>query len=144
MFPRLGRSEGQAAAEFVITLPLLLAMIWALAQFGILFAHWVTLTRAVSAGARKAAVCRFAAGDDPKTVVVNDGAGLRLNTGQVSVTGASGWPCTGATPGVSTVTVAVNGSTAGDNNRVCQSFDIWFVGTLGTICVGASSTEQVE
>ena len=128
MFPRLGRSEGQAAAEFVITLPLLLAMIWALAQFGILFAHWIVLTRAVSAGARAAAVCRFGTGPDPATVVANDSQGL-VSSGQVTVTAC---PTSG-----NQVTVSVN-------NNPCQSFDIWFVGSLGSICLNASSTEREE
>jgi len=110
-------------------------MIWALAQFGILFAHWIILTRAVSAGARHAAVCRFGTGDSPANVVVNDSPGLGLSTGQVNVSQA--WPCSGATSGVTQVTVSVSGAP-------CQSFNIWFVGSLGSICLSASSTEQVE
>lgn len=117
----------------------LFGLIWALTQFGILFAHWITLTRAVSAGARHAAVCRFGAGTDPQTVVVNDAPGLGLSTSDVSV--SQGWPCSGATSGVTTVTVTVSG-------KPCQNFKIpLFPGvspTAFTICLNASSTEQVE
>jgi hypothetical protein len=117
----------------------LFGLIWALTQFGILFAHWITLTRAVSAGARHASVCRFGPGDDPKTVVVNDAPGLGLSTSDVTV--SQGWPCSGATSGVTTVTVTVSG-------KPCQNFKIpLFPGvspTAFTICLSAHSTEQVE
>src|SRR5438876_1056673 len=105
MFPRLGRTGGQAAAEFALMLLPLFGLIWALANFGILFAHWIVLTRAVSAGARHAAVCRFGTGTgpDPATVVVNDASRLGLQPSDVSV--SQTWPCSGATSGVTTVTV---------------------------------------
>jgi len=139
VFPRLGRSEGQAAAEFALMLLPLLGVIWSLTNFGILFAHWITLTRAVSAGARHASVCRFGNGDDPKTVVVNDAPGLHLAPSDVSVD--QSWPCSGATSGVTRVTVSVS-------NAACQSFKIPLFPSVSpnvfTICLGARSTEQVE
>jgi Flp pilus assembly protein TadG len=54
------RSEdGQAATELALVLPILLVILIAIAQFGILFNNYITLTDATRTGARKAAVSRF-------------------------------------------------------------------------------------
>jgi Flp pilus assembly protein TadG len=50
--------QGQAMVEFALVLPLLLVLIVGIVQFGILFHNYVTLTDAVRAGARQAAVSR--------------------------------------------------------------------------------------
>jgi Flp pilus assembly protein TadG len=53
------RSEqGQTMTEFAIVLPVLVLLVFGVIQFGILFNNYVTLTDAVRAGARKAAVSR--------------------------------------------------------------------------------------
>lgn len=53
------RSEhGQALTEFALALPILALLLFAVIQFGIAFNHYVTLTDATRAGARKAAVAR--------------------------------------------------------------------------------------
>ena len=53
------RSEqGQTATEFALVLPILALLLFAVIQFGIVFNHYVTLTDATRAGARKAAVGR--------------------------------------------------------------------------------------
>jgi Flp pilus assembly protein TadG len=52
-------NDGQAAAEMALVLPLLAAILLAIAQFGIAFNNYITLTDATRAGARKAAVSRF-------------------------------------------------------------------------------------
>ena len=44
--------------EFAIVAPILLLLVFAIIQFGILFHHYVTLTDAVRAGARQGAVSR--------------------------------------------------------------------------------------
>jgi Flp pilus assembly protein TadG len=56
---RFHREDGQAAAEMALILPLLAALLLAIAQFGIAFNNYITLTDATRAGARKAAVSRF-------------------------------------------------------------------------------------
>jgi Flp pilus assembly protein TadG len=54
------RSEnGQAATELALVLPILAAILLAIAQFGILFNNYITLTDSTRTGARKAAVSRF-------------------------------------------------------------------------------------
>jgi Flp pilus assembly protein TadG len=74
-----GRAQrGQAMVEFVLVLPILLALLIGMAQAGVVYNNWVTLTDAVRAGARKAAVSRTSAtrNDDVKTAVKNSAANL--------------------------------------------------------------------
>jgi Flp pilus assembly protein TadG len=52
------RERGQTTTEFAIVLPILCLLLFGVIQFGILFNNYVTLTDAVRAGARKAAVSR--------------------------------------------------------------------------------------
>jgi Flp pilus assembly protein TadG len=53
------RSEsGQAMTEFALVLPVLALLLFAVIQFGITFNNYITVTDAVRAGARKAAVTR--------------------------------------------------------------------------------------
>ncbi len=52
--------------EFTIVLPILVVLLFGIMQFGVIWNHYVTLTDAVRAGARKAAVSRQAG--DPVTV----------------------------------------------------------------------------
>ncbi|MGH3022675.1 MAG: TadE/TadG family type IV pilus assembly protein [Gaiellaceae bacterium] len=53
--------------EFALVLPLLALLLFGVIQFGIVFHHYVTLTDAVRAGARQAAVSRSES--DPVGVV---------------------------------------------------------------------------
>ena len=55
--------------EFVLVAPILLLLVFGIIQFGILFNHYLTLTDAVRAGARQAAVSRTLA--DPVTSTKN-------------------------------------------------------------------------
>jgi Flp pilus assembly protein TadG len=82
------RSEqGQTMTEFAVVLPVLLLLVFAVAQFGITFNNYVTLTDAVRSGARVAAVSRL----DPTRVsdtqqkVIDAAGGLKLTTSQVTV-----------------------------------------------------------
>jgi len=86
------RSEqGQTMAEFAIVLPVLMLVVFAVIQFGILFNNFVALTDAVRAGARTAAVSRTAA--DPVGAVVQrvQSATGDLNQSNLTVTVTSGW-----------------------------------------------------
>jgi len=55
--------QGQTMTEFALVLPILVVLLFGIIQFGIAFNNYVTLTDAVRAGARKAAVSR--ASSDP-------------------------------------------------------------------------------
>ena len=54
----LRSEQGQSITEFALALPILALLLFAVIQFGIAFNHYVTLTDATRAGARKAAVGR--------------------------------------------------------------------------------------
>jgi Flp pilus assembly protein TadG len=84
---RLRRNEsGQALVEFTLIIPVLLIILLAIAQFGGLYNHYVTITDATRAGARAAVVSRQAT-DPVGTAVqaVRDSA-KDLNQGQLQVT----------------------------------------------------------
>jgi Flp pilus assembly protein TadG len=70
--------RGQTMVEFALVLPILLVLMLGIVQFGVAFNNYVTLTDAVRAGARKAAVSRNTS--DPagacRTAVLNAGANL--------------------------------------------------------------------
>jgi Flp pilus assembly protein TadG len=92
--PRLGRrSDGQTLVEFALVLPLLALLLFGIIQFGIVFNNYVTLTDAVRAGARKAAVSRnlgpSAATAAARQAVVDSGADIKLKPGDVNV--SSSW-----------------------------------------------------
>lgn len=77
--------------EFALVLPVLALVLFGVIQFGIVFNHYVTLTDAVRAGARKAAVGRHVA--DPVGSAI---AGVRasaedLDQTQLSVSVSSLW-----------------------------------------------------
>jgi Flp pilus assembly protein TadG len=63
---RLHDERGQTMVEFAIVLPVLCLLLFGAIQFGILFNNYVTLTDAVRAGARKAAVSRQITGTTPE------------------------------------------------------------------------------
>ena len=87
MYQRLLRNEnGQAAAEMALILPILCAILLAIAQFGIAFNNYITLTDATRAGARKAAVSRFI-GDNGASAVaaVRDAASNLKQSGADSL-----------------------------------------------------------
>ena len=54
----LQQERGQTLVEFAMVLPLIAVLLFGVIQFGIAFNNYVTLTDAVRAGARKAAVSR--------------------------------------------------------------------------------------
>ena len=90
--------------EFALVLPILALLLFGVIQFGLVFNSYLTLTDAVRAGARKAAVGRHLA--DPQgsaTTAVRDAAtDLRQSDLNVSVSVNPGW-----TPGAE-VTVAAD------------------------------------
>ena len=97
----LKHERGQAAAEFALVLPILCSMILAIAQFGIAFNNYLTITDAVRAGARVAAVSRFTAdnGVAAKAAVLAAAPGLdqtKLNP-LVLVTASPNWLSAGNT-----------------------------------------------
>jgi Flp pilus assembly protein TadG len=64
----LRRENGQALVEFTLLIPVILFVIMAIAQFGDVYNHYVSITDATRAGARMAAVSRSAT--DPTAAAV--------------------------------------------------------------------------
>jgi Flp pilus assembly protein TadG len=55
---KIKNERGQTMTEFALVLPMLVVLMLGIVQFGVAFNNYVTLTDAVRAGARKAAVSR--------------------------------------------------------------------------------------
>ena len=74
--------------EFALVMPLLLLVLLAILQFGVVFNNYVTLTDAVRAGARKGAVSRrvTAPSTAVDTAVRNAATDLKSSDLQVTVT----------------------------------------------------------
>jgi len=60
MTNRLKNERGQTMTELALVLPILVVLVLAIAQFGVAFNNYVTLTDAARAAARKGAVSREA------------------------------------------------------------------------------------
>jgi Flp pilus assembly protein TadG len=56
--PNIRAEQGQTMAEFACVLPILVTLLFAIIQFGIVFNNYVTLTDAARRGARTAAISR--------------------------------------------------------------------------------------
>lgn len=83
--------KGQSMAEFAIVLPILVVFLFGVIQFGITFNNYLTLTDAVRAGARTAAVGRQ--DSDPvgeATAMVRNSA-ANLNQSNLNVSVSSDW-----------------------------------------------------
>ena len=82
---------GQTAVEFAIVVPILLLVVFAVVQFGMVFNNNVTLTDAVRAGARVGTVSRLA--PDPTAAVVTRvrAAAVNLHAADLDVSVASTW-----------------------------------------------------
>ena len=57
--PSLRSDRGQAAVEFALVAPVLIVLLLGIVQGGIAFNHYLAVTDAARAGARKAIVARF-------------------------------------------------------------------------------------
>jgi Flp pilus assembly protein TadG len=88
---QLRAERGQTMAEFAIVLPVLMLVVFAVIQFGLLFNNFVALTDAVRAGARTAAVSRTAADPVGATVARVQSATGDLDQAKLGVTVVSGW-----------------------------------------------------
>ena len=64
----IANEQGQTATELALVLPVICVLLFGVIQFGILFNNYVTLTDAVRAGARKAAVSRQTS--DPRGICI--------------------------------------------------------------------------
>lgn len=82
----LRREDGQAIAEFALILPVLVALLLGIIQFGIVFNNYLTITDAARAGARKAAVSRFLGDNGAAAIVTAQNSAQGLNAADLKVT----------------------------------------------------------
>jgi len=83
--------RGQTLTEFAMILPILLLVLFAIVQLGIVFNQYVTLTDAARAGARKAVVSRQAASPASVTTTAVRNSAANLDQSKLGVTVASTW-----------------------------------------------------
>jgi Flp pilus assembly protein TadG len=96
---RLQREDGQAIVEFAMVLPLLVALLLGIVQFGIIFNNYETLTDASRVAARRAATSRFLGdnGASARTAAKNAASNLNLTDAQIDVQSClppATYPCT--------------------------------------------------
>ena len=91
------RRSGMAMVEMVIILPLLLMLFFAIAEFGLVFTKWQTLTNAAREGARDAVMFRTncdptAVENEVRTTVKDYAAagGVTVTDADIAVAGACG------------------------------------------------------
>ena len=85
---RRTNDEGQAVVEFAVVLPVLLLILFAILQFGVVFNNYIQVTSAAREGARKAATSRtlgVAAAESAATTSAKSAAGS-LNPANLTVT----------------------------------------------------------
>jgi len=88
---RIRDERGQTMAEFAIVLPILIVLLFGIVQFGILFNNYVTLTDAVRAGARAAAVSRQAPDPSGTATAAVRSSASDLNPSTLGISVSSGW-----------------------------------------------------
>jgi Flp pilus assembly protein TadG len=74
---RLPRTDGQAFVEFAIVLPLLAMLVMGIAQFGLAFHNYLSITDATRVGARAAAVKRTAGACAAATTAIKNTVSTR-------------------------------------------------------------------
>lgn len=95
---KITNEQGQTMTEFALVLPLMIVLLFGVIQFGIAFNNYVTLTDAVRAAARKAAVSREAGDPAGECVAAARAAGADLIQTSFAVTCSSTWqPATDVT-----------------------------------------------
>jgi Flp pilus assembly protein TadG len=127
MKPRAAfRSEhGQTMTEFALVLPLLVAILFGIIQFGIAFNNYLSLTDAVRAGARKATVSRHKEDPVDETVTAVRAAASDLKVSDLAIEVESSWE-------------------AGDQVRVSASYP-YSISLVGFVVKkGRMSTETIE
>lgn len=77
--------------EFALVVPLLMLILFAVVQFGIVYNDYVTLTDATRAGARKAAVSRQEASPEAAAEAAVRGSASGLRQGDLAVEVAAVW-----------------------------------------------------
>lgn len=83
--------KGQSLTEFALALPILVLLLFAVIQFGIVFNNYVTLTDATRAGARKGAVGREIVNPASAVTTAVRNSASNLTQSKLNVTVSSTW-----------------------------------------------------
>lgn len=139
------REDGQALIEFTLLLPILLLILTAILQFGLMFNKYLALTDAVRAGARELAIGRGL--DDPcdpaVAQTVNSALTTGLTSGQVTTTLASPDSCGSGTYPNRTGGSETQGNQATVSVSYPYSFTIFGV-WLFNLNLTASASDAIE
>ena len=87
----LRNERGQTMVELALVLPILVVLVLAIAQFGVAFNNYVTLTDAARAGARKGAVSRNSSSPASDCVAAVRNAEGSLKDANLAVSCSSSW-----------------------------------------------------
>jgi Flp pilus assembly protein TadG len=91
----LAREDGQAFVEFALVLPILVALLLGIVQFGIIFNNYETMTDAARVGARQGgATGRFIGDNGASAVAAARAAATNLSQSKLGVTVSSCAPGT--------------------------------------------------
>jgi Flp pilus assembly protein TadG len=141
-----GHEDGQSIVELAISLPLLLLILTAILQFGLMLNKAITLNDAVRSGAETLALYSNE-GSDPCdsaiTSTVNSATNVGLSASQVTVTPSSGDTCgTGSYPNRANASLTA-GNTATVSATYPYSFTVFGL-PLFNVNLNASASDSVE
>jgi len=142
---RWRRENGQGLVEFAVVLPVLLLLLTAILQFGLVFNKYITLTDAVRSGARTLSLGRGLSDpcDSAVTQTVNSASETGLTASQVTTTLTSPDTCgSGSYPNRSG-----GNEVQGDQATVSatQAYNVKVFGlSLLSVPVSASASDAVE
>src|SRR5436189_4888007 len=91
MTNKLKNERGQTMTELALVLPLLVVIVLAIAQFGVAFNNYVTLTDAARAGTRVGAVSRQSSTPNSDCVAAVRNAAGGLTQSSLNVSCSSAW-----------------------------------------------------
>jgi Flp pilus assembly protein TadG len=141
-----GREDGQSIVELAISLPLLLLILTAILQFGLMLNKAITLNDAVRTGARTLSIYGGTTTDpcdNAITATVNSATNVGLTASQVSVSLPSGDTCgTGTYPSRSGASVN-EGDTGTVSATYPYSFTVFGL-PLFNVNLNATASDAVE
>lgn len=104
--------NGTVAVEFALVAPVLFALAFGIAKFGIVFNNYIMLTEAASTGARQLALSRGKTTPRTDTTTLITSAASGLTMAQVTITtNINGAACSTDTTCASAITAAIAGTT---------------------------------
>lgn len=115
--------RGQSTVEFVLLVPLLLALFFLIFEVGRLFGSWLLITNAAREGARYGITQSFDTSADPNIMLVASNRARFLSVQQVACQNAQGQPPTGSTSCVF-IARSTDSSTGNDMLSVLVAYQV--------------------